>query len=108
MLLDEEKHDLALNYAAEAHKIPARFEERSSKNPRTPGSNSTDIQSSKQLSSNEAVFFVLLPIFRFLGDTGLRTTSQLTLAGTSKLMSPPTRLSAKTLGLNSDQDPQQS
>ena len=39
------------------------------------GSNSTGTRFSKQLSSNVQSSLSSLPIFRFLGDTGLRTTS---------------------------------
>ena len=72
---DEDKHDLALNYAAAAHKVPQRFEaeaERITKEwlelDRHPVL--------KALIIERSVFFVLLPIFRSLGDSGLRTTSQ--------------------------------
>ena len=73
-VVDEENHDIALNYAAEAHKIPTRFEAEAQK-----------IKDAwleldrhpvlKAVVLERSVFFVLLPIFRFLGDTGLRTTS---------------------------------
>jgi hypothetical protein len=71
---DEEKHDIALNYAAKAHKVSPRFEAEAEK-----------IKNAwleldrhpvlKAVVLERSVFFVLLPIFRFLGDTGLRTTS---------------------------------
>ena len=73
-VIDEEKHDIALNYAAEAHQIPERFEKEAQR-----------IKEAwleldrhpilKAVVLERSVFFVLLPIFRFLGDTGLRTTS---------------------------------
>ena len=73
-VIDEEKHDIALNYAAEAHKIPVRIEKEAER-----------IKDAwleldrhpilKAVVLERSVFFVLLPIFRFLGDTGLRTTS---------------------------------
>lgn len=73
-VIDEEKHDIALNYAAEAHQIPERFEKEAQR-----------IKDAwleldrhpvlKAVVLERSVFFVLLPIFRFLGDTGLRTTS---------------------------------
>ena len=71
---DEENHDIALNYAAKAHKIPAALKRRLSVL-RKRGLNWTVTRSSKPSSLNASVFFVFLPIFRFLGDTGLRTTS---------------------------------
>ncbi len=73
-VIDEQKHDIALDYAAEAHKIPVRFEKEAER-----------IKDAwleldrhpvlKAVVLERSVFFVLLPIFRFLGDTGLRTTS---------------------------------
>jgi len=73
-VIDEEKHDLALDYAARAHKVPAAFDKEANK-----------IKEAwleldrhpilKAVVLERSVFFVLLPIFRFLGDTGLRTTS---------------------------------
>ena len=71
---DEIKHDIALNYAAEAHKVPQQFEKEAQRIcqawlelDRHPVL--------KAVVLERSVFFVLLPIFRFLGDTGLRTTS---------------------------------
>ena len=71
---DEEKHDLALNYAAEAHQIPVRFEKEAEriKNAWLELDRHPVL---KAVVLERSVFFVLLPIFRFLGDTGLRTTS---------------------------------
>ena len=71
---DEENHDIALNYAAEAHKIPARFEAEAQriKNAWLELDRHPVL---KAVVLERSVFFVLLPIFRFLGDTGLRTTS---------------------------------
>lgn len=71
---DEEKHDLALNYAAEAHQIPIRFEKEAQriKNAWLELDRHPVL---KAVVLERSVFFVLLPIFRFLGDTGLRTTS---------------------------------
>ncbi len=71
---DEENHDIALNYAAKAHKIPARFEAEAEriKNAWLELDRHPVL---KAVVLERSVFFVLLPIFRFLGDTGLRTTS---------------------------------
>ena len=71
---DEEKHDLALNYASEAHQIPVRFEKEAQriKNAWLELDRHPVL---KAVVLERSVFFVLLPIFRFLGDTGLRTTS---------------------------------
>ena len=71
---DEENHDIALNYAAQAHQIPARFEAEAEriKNAWLELDRHPVL---KAVVLERSVFFVLLPIFRFLGDTGLRTTS---------------------------------
>ena len=73
-VIDEQKHDIALNYAAEAHKIPVRFEKEAEriKNAWLELDRHPVL---KAVVLERSVFFVLLPIFRFLGDTGLRTTS---------------------------------
>ena len=73
-VIDEEKHDIALNFAAEAHGIPASFEKEAQKIKDTW----LELDRHPVLKAvvlERSVFFVLLPIFRFLGDTGLRTTS---------------------------------
>jgi len=71
---DEVKHDIALNYAARAHGVSDKIEREAYKIcqawlelDRHPVL--------KAVVLERSVFFVLLPIFRFLGDTGLRTTS---------------------------------
>ena len=71
---DEENHDIALNYAAKAHKIPVRFEKEAERIKKAW----LELDRHPVLKAvvlERSVFFVLLPIFRFLGDTGLRTTS---------------------------------
>ena len=71
---DEENHDIALNFAAKAHKIPARFEAEAERIKKAW----LELDRHPVLKAvvlERSVFFVLLPIFRFLGDTGLRTTS---------------------------------
>ena len=72
--IDEEKHDIALNYAAQAHIIPDPIEREAQKIKETW----LELDRHPVLKAvvlERSVFFVLLPIFRFLGDTGLRTTS---------------------------------
>lgn len=71
---DEVNHDIALNFAAEAHQIPSRFEKEAQriKNAWLELDRHPVL---KAVVLERSVFFVLLPIFRFLGDTGLRTTS---------------------------------
>ena len=71
---DEEKHDLALGYIAnsigteptaeaEALKLRSAWEEH------------PDHTITKALVAERAIFFVLLPFFRYNGDSGLRTVS---------------------------------
>ena len=71
---DEINHDIALNFAAEAHQIPVRFEKEAQKI-KDAWLNLDRHPILKAVVLERSVFFVLLPIFRFLGDTGLRTTS---------------------------------
>jgi hypothetical protein len=73
-VIDEEKHDIALNYAAEAHGVPEAFESEARKI-RDTWLELDRHPILKAVVLERSVFFVLLPIFRFLGDTGLRTTS---------------------------------
>ena len=73
-VVDEENHDIALNYAADVHKIPTKFEREAERIKKTW----LELDRHPVLKAvvlERSVFFVLLPIFRFLGDTGLRTTS---------------------------------
>ena len=73
-VIDEEKHDIALNFAAKAHQIPVRFEKEAERIKKAW----LELDRHPVLKAvvlERSVFFVLLPIFRFLGDTGLRTTS---------------------------------
>jgi len=99
-VLDEEKHDLALNYAAEAHKIPARFEKEAQKI-RDTWLELDRHPILKAVVLERSVFFVLLPIFRFLGDTGLRTTSA-DISRDEQTHVAANTLVCETLGLNSD------
>ena len=71
---DEIKHDIALDYAAKAHAVPEKLEREAQAIKRTW----LELDRHPVLKAvvlERSVFFVLLPIFRFLGDTGLRTTS---------------------------------
>ena len=71
---DEEHHDIALNFAAKAHQVPDRIEKEAARI--TKAWLELDRHPVlKAVVLERSVFFVLLPIFRFLGDTGLRTTS---------------------------------
>ena len=73
-VVDEENHDVALNYAADAHNVPQRIEDEAQRITKTW----LELDRHPVLKAvvlERSIFFVLLPIFRFLGDTGLRTTS---------------------------------
>jgi hypothetical protein len=71
---DEEKHDLALNYVADALG-PDPEADREALRLREAWIAHHDHTVLKALVAERSIFFVLLPIFRFLGDAGLRTTS---------------------------------
>ena len=73
-VVDEIKHDIALDYAAKAHKVPEAFEKEAA-HIRDTWLELDRHPVLKAVVLERSVFFVLLPIFRFLGDTGLRTTS---------------------------------
>ena len=73
-IVDEEKHDLALNYAAAAHAVPEFLDEQA-RTIEATWTNDPHHTVLKAMVLERSVFFVLLPLFRFLGDTGLRTTS---------------------------------
>lgn len=71
---DEERHDLALNYVTDAHgvdpeaeKVALQFREAFLSHPDHPLLKTAIVERS--------IFFVILPMFRFLGDKGMRTTS---------------------------------
>ena len=71
---DEEKHDIALDFAAQAHGTPSRYEAEAERIKKAW----LELDRHPVLKAvvlERSVFFVLLPIFRYLGDTGLRTTS---------------------------------
>ncbi len=71
---DEIKHDIALDFAAKAHGVSPRFESEA-KRIKKAWLELDRHPVLKAVVLERSVFFVLLPIFRFLGDTGLRTTS---------------------------------
>lgn len=71
---DEEKHDLALNYVAQALGTDPAAEQEAMRL-RKAWIGHHDHTVLKALVAERSIFFVLLPLFRFLGDAGLRTTS---------------------------------
>mgnify|MGYP003133336167 FL=1 len=71
---DEERHDLALGYIADAHKVNDK-DENEGKLLRDAWVSHPDHTITKALVAERAIFFVLLPFFRFNGDAALRTVS---------------------------------
>ena len=71
---DEENHDLALGYIANALGVDPKAEAEA-KRIREAWTAHPDHTVLKALVAERAVFFVLLPLFRFNGDAGLRTVS---------------------------------
>ena len=71
---DEENHDLALGYIANAIGVDPQAEEEA-KRIRSAWEAHPDHTVLKALVAERAIFFVLLPFFRFNGDAGLRTVS---------------------------------
>ena len=71
---DEERHDLALGYYADAFGTNEK-EEKEGKLLRDAWINHPDHTIAKALVAERAIFFVLLPFFRFNGDAALRTIS---------------------------------
>ena len=99
---DEVNHDIALNFAAEAHQIPLRFEKEAEriKNAWLELDRHPVL---KAVVLERSVFFVLLPIFRFLGDTGLRTTSA-DISRDEQTHVAANTLVCENLGLKSDKE----
>ena len=71
---DEENHDLALGYIANALGTNEKAESEAFKL-RDAWESHPDHTILKALVAERAIFFVLLPFFRFCGDAGLRTVS---------------------------------
>jgi hypothetical protein len=71
---DEENHDLALGYIANAIGVDEAAE-KEAKRLRDAWVAHPDHTILKALVAERAIFFVLLPFFRFNGDAGLRTVS---------------------------------
>jgi len=71
---DEERHDLALGYYADAFGTDENTE-KEGKLLRDAWINHPDHTITKALVAERSIFFVLLPFFRFNGDAALRTIS---------------------------------
>ena len=71
---DEENHDIALGYIATAYGVDEKAETEALRL-RTAWEAHPDHTITKALVAERAIFFVLLPFFRFNGDAGMRTVS---------------------------------
>ena len=71
---DEERHDIALQYIVDAHGADKNAE-KEGKLLRDAWIRHPDHTITKALVAERAIFFVLLPFFRFNGDPALRTVS---------------------------------
>jgi len=71
---DEENHDLALGYIANAYGVDNKAEREALKL-REAWTSHPDHTILKAMVAERAIFFVLLPFFRFNGDAGMRTVS---------------------------------
>ena len=71
---DEVRHDLALQYIVNAHGVDEKTENEA-KRIRDAWISHPDHTIVKALVAERAIFFVLLPFFRFSGDSGTRTVS---------------------------------
>ena len=71
---DEENHDLALNYIADAYGVDDEAE-REAELLRKAWVSHPDHTITKAMVAERSIFFVLLPFFRAHGDAGMRTTS---------------------------------
>ena len=71
---DEEKHDLALGYIANAHGVDEKAETEALRL-RDAWTAHPDHTITKAMVAERAIFFVLLPLFRAVGDPGMRTVS---------------------------------
>ena len=71
---DEERHDLALHFVTQAHGVDEKAEAEAIRL-RDAWMAHPDHTILKALVAERAIFFVILPFFRFCGDSGLRTVS---------------------------------
>ena len=71
---DEEKHDLALNLIASSYGVDEKAEKEALRL-REAWTSHPDHTVLKAMVAERAIFFVLLPFFRYNGDAAMRTTS---------------------------------
>jgi hypothetical protein len=72
--MDEERHDQALNYVVAAHGSNEKFESEA-KHILKAWLDAPEHPLLKAAILERSVFFVILPLFRFNGDIGIRTTA---------------------------------
>ena len=73
-ITDEENHDVALGYIANAYGVDEKAEAEALRL-REAWMAHPDHTITKAMVAERAIFFVLLPFFRATGDAGMRTTS---------------------------------
>lgn len=73
-ILDEERHDLALNYVAAAHGIDEKAEKEAFRIQKAWADHPAH-PIAKVAVLERSLFFTILPFFRFNGDKGLRTVA---------------------------------
>ena len=73
-ILDEERHDLALNYVAAAHGVDGKAEAEALRI-RQAWIDHPAFPIAKVAVLERSLFFTILPFFRFNGDKGLRTVA---------------------------------
>lgn len=73
-MADEDKHDLALNYIVSVHGTVERYEKEAARI-RQAWLQAPEHPIVKTAILERSVFFVLLPLFRFNGDMGIRTVA---------------------------------
>ena len=71
---DEENHDVALGFIASAYGVDEKAEAEALRL-KTAWETHPDHTITKAMVAERAIFFVLLPFFRFNGDAGMRTVS---------------------------------
>ena len=82
---DEIKHDLALSYITEAYGVD-KVAEAEAQKLREAWVSHPDHTITKAMVAERAVFFVLLPFFRAVGDPGMRTCSSRLISAEQVLM----------------------
>jgi len=95
---DEENHDLALSYIANAYGVDEKAERK--RWLREAWTSHPDHTILKAMVAERAIFFVLLPFLRAHGDAGMRTVSRPTLAEMNKSTLRANSIVCKELGLS--------